>query len=68
MTLTAAADDQFVATVNGAAVLSGGYNSPQSVNVTLQPGANTIAFTVTNSFAFDPQFNPAGLAWKLVAS
>ena len=68
MTLTAAADNQFAATVNGTAVLSGGFNSPQSAPVVLTAGANTLSFTVSNDPGFDPGGNPAGLAWKLTRS
>lgn len=67
--LTAAADDSFVAKVNGAQVATGGFQGPlSSVLVRLRPGVNTLSFTVTNVPGFDPFANPAGLAWELTAA
>ena len=65
--LYAAADDVVTATVNGDQVLQAGYNSPVSAVVQLKEGANVLTFDTLNYGGDDPNGNPAGLAWKLVA-
>jgi hypothetical protein len=66
-TLTALADDNVVASVDGTPVSSGGYNSATTVTLHLTAGAHTLTFTASNNAGYDPQGNPGGLAWKLVA-
>jgi hypothetical protein len=65
--LYAAADDLVTASVNGDAVLNADYNAPVSVPVQLKPGANMLSFDTVNNGGDDPNGNPGGLAWKLVA-
>ena len=64
--LYAQADDRFTATLNGNEVMTGGFGDPsQSTAVTLQPGHNTLSFTVNNLPGDDQIGNPAGLIWQL---
>jgi hypothetical protein len=65
--LYAAADNVVTATVNGDAVLTAGHDAPASAMVELKPGTNVLTFDTVNNSGDDPNFNPAGLAWKLVA-
>jgi hypothetical protein len=66
MQLTAWADDNYTASLNGSAVLSGSFDDmPGVVAVNLHAGMNTIEITVNNIGAHDSQNNPAGLAWKI---
>jgi len=63
--LTALGDDVMSASVDGQQVLSGGFTSPTSADLTLAPGEHTLTFSVTNLGGFQPASNPGGLAWKL---
>ncbi|WP_433211201.1 VWD domain-containing protein [Dactylosporangium sp. CS-047395] len=66
-TLTVDADNLYTVTLNGSPVASGSLGTPQTTGVHLVPGTNTVSITVTNINAYDPNGNPAGLAWKLTA-
>jgi hypothetical protein len=66
LTLHAIADKRFAASINGSIVAGGGLGGVTSATVTLQPGANTLSFEVSNDAGFDQNGNPAGLAWWLL--
>ncbi|GAA2153048.1 hypothetical protein GCM10009844_36920 [Nocardioides koreensis] len=63
--LTALGDDVMTASVDGRQVLSGGFTSPTSTDLTLSPGEHVLTFAVTNLGGYQPTSNPGGLAWKL---
>jgi hypothetical protein len=63
--LTALGDNVLTADVDGEQVLSAGFNSPTSADLSLTQGEHTLTFVVTNVGGYQPNNNPAGLAWKL---
>lgn len=77
-TITIAADDHFVATLNGVQFGSqndfdnfkAGNESTYDITPLLRPGVNTLTITVRNiaTVEADPTANPAGLLYRLVAT